>query len=339
MLRFWTRNVPHMGLSHPFVLHFVLALAAFHLAYLGKREIRPDDILKSSLRPRRSPSGYLTIAQKHFTAGVSGFSSQLSEPSPDNCGALYLGAVLTSYCTFADGPTSRDDLLVCTGKPEGGGHCDSENAETGPAAAASFSSPNSQMPFVIGVRLMHQSFSSDVLFAGLMEPLLPGPLPPLENPIYARDDFSRLDWEEALDGLREFIASEGKARDGTPTRLERHPAEKLSLKALDDLIGIYAAIYGRRGPEGEIMCNGPPQNQFVFGWLYRVQLEFAGCVRRHDPYALLVLAHFAVLLDQTTIQKGWYIEGWKKHIVARVGELLGSGRYSEWMRWPIEQAV
>ena len=320
MLHFWTRNVPHLGLSHPFVLHFVLALAAFHLAYLA-REIRPDD---KDVVPRRSPSDYLTVAQKHFTAGVSGFSSQLSEPTPDNCGALYLGAVLTSYCTFADGPTSRDDLLVCTG-----GRGD-------PPATAS----RSHLPFVSGVRLMHQSFSPDVLFAGLMEPLLQGPTPLLEKPIYARDGFPRLDWEEALDGLREFIVDASAGKDSS-TRLEGHPArtaEKLSLKALDDLVGIYAAIYGRCDPEGEIMCHGPPQNQFVFGWLYRVEPEFAGCVRRHDPCALLVLAHFAVLLNGKTIREGWYIEGWKKHVVARVGELLEGGRYSELMRWP-EQAV
>ncbi len=315
MLHFWTRNAPRMGLSHPFVLHFALALAAFHLAYLAKREIRSDDKDGS---PRRSPSDYLAIAQKHFTAGVSGFSSQLSEPTPDNCGVLYLGAVMTSYCTFADGPTSCDDLLVCAGFEGSAGRREA------------YACP--QMPFVSGVRLMNQSFSPNVLFSGLMKPLLQGP-PLLENPIYVRDGFPRLDWEDALDGLREFVASAGDSRG-----LEGH-TEKVSLKALDDVIGIYAAVYGRRGGDGEIMCHGPPQNQFVFGWLYRVEPEFAGCVRRGDPRALLVLAHFAVLLNEKTIQRGWYVEGWKQHIIARVGELLGSDRYSEWMRWPIDQAV
>ncbi|KAH6617043.1 hypothetical protein F5144DRAFT_381410 [Chaetomium tenue] len=328
MHRFWSRNTPQMGLSHPFVLHLILASAAFHLAYLATKEkARTESGGTDGNGRHQNPSGYLSLAQQHLTAGVSGFSSQLSRPEPDNCGALYLGAVLTSYCTFAAGPTSRDDLLVCTA-----------NDMATPNATAASASPGSWMPFVFGVRLMHESFSPEVLFAGLMAPFRTGSLSgqQLEQPVYVRDGFPRLDWEGALDGLRGFIADANP--EGEPSSTA---TASLCLAALDALIAIYSAIYGRRrGPDSDTRHAGPSEDQFVFGWLYRAQPEFVACVRNREPYALLVLAHYAVLLNTDTIPGGWYIEGWREHIVGRVGELVKNNEEcSKWMGWPMAQAV
>lgn len=345
MHQFWPRNVPQIGLSHTFVLHLLFALAAFHLAHVAKEEDRTggsednDSVKATAPLPspqRQSRADYLSLAQRHFTAGLSGFSSQLSQSGPENCGALYLGAVLTSYCTFAAGPTSRDDLLVCTADSNGG----QNDTETTAAASSSAS----WMPFVHGVRLMHQSFSPDVLFAGLMGPLNASrPPEPLEQPVYARDGFPRLDWEAALDGLRAFIAGShrgGKSQEGAARVVEKPGIAAFYLRPLDSLIGIYAATYGRRrSPDGEVTYtyNGPPENQFVFGWLYRLEAEFVACVRRRESHALLVLAHYAVLLNGDAVRGGWYVDGWTEHIIATVGGYLGESSCGEWMRWPMEQ--
>lgn len=203
------------------------------------------------------------------------------------------------------------------------------------------------MPFVYGVRLMHQTFSPEVLFAGVMEPLgRELPSLPLDTPVYLRDGFPRVEWEEQLDGLREFVVTRDVAargaqeEGGAPNEGERsRTTAAVAVHALDNLIGIYAAIYGRRGPDGEIRVDGPSHNQFVFGWLYRVEPGFAACVRRCDPSALLVLAHYAVLLNRQTTPSGWFLKGWKEHIIARVGVLLGESETSKWMCWPMEQIV
>lgn len=56
------------------------------------------------------------------------------------------------------------------------------------------------MPFVYGVRLMHQTFTPDVLFTGLMGPFKTGSSrEELERPVYVRDGFARLGWEETLE--------------------------------------------------------------------------------------------------------------------------------------------
>ncbi|KAK5652152.1 hypothetical protein OQA88_10794 [Cercophora sp. LCS_1] len=326
MRAFWTRNALHVGLSHPFVLHLILASAAYHIAYLARKAAIDDSGI---LRPR-GRCDYLSAAQRHLAAGLASFSAQLSCVRPENCGALYLAAVLTSYCTFAAGPTSRNDLLVCTADGDGdGGDC----AEDSGAAVGNNNNNNSNnasgwMPFVYGVRLMRQSFSPDVLFAGAMAPLGPDPSVDapqltLNRPVYARDGFPRLEWEAALDGLRAFLVVSDAAG---------------CLEALDDLIGIYAATYGRRVPGQEVSYDGPLENQFVFGWLYRTGSDFIARVRRREPPALLVLAHYAVLLGGDAVRDEWFIEGWAMHMVTRVNELLAHNQsVAGWMRWPTEQ--
>lgn len=313
ILEFWKQNVPQIGLSHPFVLHLILALAAFHMAH--------DDIdvatsVSTSSSFRRSCTEYLSLAHRHFTAGLSGFTAQLSHPGPHNCGSLYLGAMLTTYCAFAAGPTSDDDLLVCTAAPSTSREVQDSCADQ----AAATTAPGTWIPFVYGVRLLHESFSPNVLFAGLMEPLMSGSSEDtLSGPVCVRDGFQRLDWEDACLQLSNWVGD----KEDEACRL-----------AMDTLLGIYAAMYGYSKADGEVRYTGPSVNQFVFGWLYRMDSAFLQCVRRRDPRALLVLAYYAVLLNKDTVREGWYIKGWRRHIIDRVERLLGEENDHQFIQWP-----
>jgi hypothetical protein len=332
MQRFWRHNAPHIGLSHPYVLHFILALAALHLA--GGERGSENQVNHTRLFPARlQRSQYLSLAHKHVSPGLSGFSSELSHAGPDNCGALYLGATLTSYSTFASGPTSPNDLLVCT--------ADGKDA----SVEGTTSSP--QIPFVYGVRLLSESFTADQLFAGPLEAFQLGspPQSSLEKPISGSDGFSPLAWEEPLDGLRQFIAGSASTEESLrlttacPQGVEPAYDRALCLGALDDLIDIYTATYGRRDTAGDRTHNVSSEKQFVFGWLYRIDRQFVSCVRRREPLALLVLAHFAVLLNRQVVRDGWYVEGWREHIITRAADMIVDRKYQHWMQWPTEQIL
>jgi hypothetical protein len=114
MIEFWKQNASQIGLIYPFVLHLILALAAFHLVH--EAFDGPVANPTSSLS-RRSCNEWLSLASRHFTAGLTSFTARLSHQGPDNCGALYLGAMLIAYYTFAATPASANDLLVCTPAP------------------------------------------------------------------------------------------------------------------------------------------------------------------------------------------------------------------------------
>ena len=259
------------------------------------------------LWPHRTPEEYKVLAQRHMSAGVEGCTRELTSPGPQahNCGALYLAAVLICYCTFAAGPDGPDDLLIC---------------RVGPDAALVW------RPMVQGVHLIRQVCALEHLFSGLMSPL--GPASPEEErepppssvlPVCARPEsvFPRIEWEAALGRLREFVAEEeGDA----------------SWHALDTLMNIYGATYGR---DDDGLYDGDPNDQHVFRWLYCIDQDFVACVQRQEPFALLVLAHFALLLE--TISGGWYIQTWRDHLITTIGRLLPE-EYQFWLQWPAEQA-
>ncbi|KAK8172642.1 hypothetical protein BKA80DRAFT_263468 [Phyllosticta citrichinensis] len=324
ILRFWERNAPQIDLRWPFVQHLILSVAYFHLSKLaleqdeesgGHKKPDGDAGDPGGLRHpllRRTRDEYLALAQHHFSSGLAGFTCLMAHPDTSNCGALYLSAVMVSYCTFAAGPTSANDLLVC---------CldDSDGSED-----------HQSILFVHGLRIIYASSTPEVLFAGLLAPLGPSgkgasPEPPL--PFCIRDGFKRVDWEPALNELRGLI---GQSSD--------QEGFAACVGALDDLATTFAANYGC-GSDGSY--HGEPSNQFVFGWLYRIRNDFVSRVCARDPRALLLVAYYAVLLDSsTTVPQGWYIQRWSRHLVARVGEMLPKEpELEERMRWPREMTA
>ncbi|KAI1279470.1 hypothetical protein F5Y07DRAFT_43922 [Xylaria sp. FL0933] len=179
MLRFWSYNLPRIGLTHHFVLRLAYAVAAYHIAY----PLVVND-------PKRRK--YRDMAEHHASLGLRQLTSILTSIDKDNCGAAYIAATLVCYCTFAAGPTGPDDLLVC-------------NLEATHDAG--------WLPLIFGVRLIREKFPEDVLFAGLMEPFMGKNHPQPETSSVRkarcyRDGFKRLDWEEPLQKLRSFITTQ-----------------------------------------------------------------------------------------------------------------------------------
>ncbi|CAI4211999.1 unnamed protein product [Parascedosporium putredinis] len=236
MVQFWKSNAPRIGFAHPFVLRLIFAVTGRHMASLETDKTR---------QPRLA-----SVADQHFSAGVSDMVKELANIGPNNCGALYIGAVLVCYCSFAAGPTTPGDLLVCN--IDGG---DDDDAE-----------PARWLPMIRGLKLIRAAVDESVLFSGLMAPLGPSDAPANEEsgPVFVRQGFPRLDWEEPLEKLRSLVHD------------DQGPNAPVLLRALDQLIVIYEAVYGR----GDGVYDGPSENGLVFGWLYRLDNKFIHCLSR-----------------------------------------------------------
>lgn len=282
--QFWSRNVPKIGVSYHFVLHLIYSLAGYHMAYLDADE--------GDQRQQRS------LAERHSSIGLSELTKMLPSLNGTNCGALYVSALLVCYCTFAAGPTSLNDLLVCD---------------------VSDGAPQRWLPLIHGVRLIRMTIEPATLFTGLMEPLGGLETTPVEDqrPTYLRDGFPRIDWIERLDELRKWIAS------------HESPDTITYLRSSESLAEIYEATYGDR----EGTYKGAPSNHFIFGWLYRMQDPFVTCLRRKEPIALLILAYYAPLLK--TLKKCWFLDGWSEHLLTSIGEIVAPD-LSGWLQWPLE---
>lgn len=66
-------------------------------------------------------------------------------------------------------------------------------------------------------------------------------------------------------------------------------------------------------------------------WLHFSPDDFLIRLNQRQPIALLIFAHFGVLLHGLT--NYWFFHGWGQAIVAAVDELLGD-YWSDWMQWP-----
>ena len=74
--------------------------------------------------------------------------------------------------------------------------------------------------------------------------------------------------------------------------------------------------------------------QIVFVWLYRLSDEFVQCLQDRNPIALVILAHFCVLLND--LSSLWWIKGWVEHLLSEIYKSL-DGERKMWMSWPMEE--
>ncbi|KAH7118301.1 hypothetical protein EDB81DRAFT_701293 [Dactylonectria macrodidyma] len=287
---FWKHNVPRIGLQNNFILHLVFALAARHLLFL-------DSEARDSDRRRH----LVSRAEQHMAIGVMDLARELSNLNEDNCGALYVGSVLVCICTFAAGPTGPCDLLLCS---------------------TSDLQPHAGIPLIHGVRLIRESFPPEILFAGLAKPMNRQESVMTQNwrPRWMELQLPRLDWEEALDGLRTLVIS--------------HDADSTScMRAFDTLEIIYKTTYGTRDADASDEQN--PKGRFILAWLYVLDDAFIASLQQRDPVSLLILAHFSPLLRNH--QDDWFLIGWTEQLILGVRAVLPT-QYIEWMQWPLEAA-
>lgn len=241
----------------------------------------------------------LALAAHHAELGIYEMNRTLTNLNEANCGALYVAAVLVCYCTFAAGPTGPDDLLVCV---------------IGEGISQRW------LPVIHGVRLIRQSIEPATLFTGLMAPLGGGGTnSEMEDtrPDFLVMGFTYIDWVGPLEKLRLWIAS------------HENPDTALYLRVHKSLCDVYEANFGNT----EGLVQVPMMNKFVFGWLYRMQDLFVGCLQRKAPQALLLMAYYVPLFR--TMKRSWFMEGWATHLLETIRGLLSTDLIV-WLDWPVE---
>ena len=64
--------------------------------------------------------------------------------------------------------------------------------------------------------------------------------------------------------------------------------------------------------------------------------KFAQLIKRRLPQALIILAHYCVLLD--TIDNRWWIHGWSTGVLQ---DTLGSldEQWRQWIQWPVQSIL
>ncbi|KAI1940738.1 hypothetical protein LOZ57_005881 [Ophidiomyces ophidiicola] len=88
----WKHYIPREALSHPFLMHGLLALAALHLA---------------AAAPPAASARYTERATRHQDRALAAFRPQLAAITPANCHAVFAFSSLTAALAFAFARSAR----------------------------------------------------------------------------------------------------------------------------------------------------------------------------------------------------------------------------------------
>ena len=243
------------------------------------------------------------VAEKHAGTGIRETMALLPELNRHNCGALYISTILIFVFSLAKGPSPTDMFLVADG---------------------------AEVPWwepLKGVRLVLETMGPAAIFSGILEPS-ENDKPETEEtatggattgPIVA----TALRWGESLRSVFRLVH----------VTTSPCPATDMFHRMLDGLADCFQATFGTPAEPQE--CGMGGRFEVVMLWLYRMEDDFALQVRQHHPVAVVLLAHFAVLLQ--TMEHAWFMKGWAKHILGRATEILAAQTASvELLRWPTE---
>lgn len=242
---------------------------------------------------------YGGLAARHLSTGIAEMNKALTVMDRRNCGALLASSILICYCTLAAGPTGPRDLLLCDlSSGDGSGRL---------------------LPLIRGMRLIEDSFDMSTLYSALLRPLHPTIAGALDDPRPACVclGLPRVDWIGPLDRLRKVIA------------LNSSPDAGVYARAFDIVVSVYQAVYGNG--TGRVEC--PTYYKVVLIFLCFAEDQFIACLRRRDTTALLILAHYAPLLDYNPYE--WHLRGWAKHIIRNIRENI-KGEHAHLMDWPVD---
>jgi len=72
----------------------------------------------------------------------------------------------------------------------------------------------------------------------------------------------------------------------------------------------------------------------VHSWPAQVPQEYLDLLKDRDPIALILLAHFCILLEP--FESDWCFTGFRKRLLSRIYKKLDP-EWRQWLRWPLEE--
>ncbi|KXG54334.1 uncharacterized protein PGRI_074780 [Penicillium griseofulvum] len=177
------------------------------------------------------------------------------------------------------------------------------------------SGPAEWLVLMRGVRLIVLSHHAEV-FSGLLQP---GP-----------NDWSHTLTAEMRRELHEHTVQTEAVRRLVQRDIADGEARGRYLAVIEDLLEIMREVYERRSAGS----SGVELMDLLIGWLYRLPQEIIGSIEQKEPHALVILAHWAVLLKY--MGSAWFMDGWAEHVLSGISTYLHES-FHPWIKWPLEK--
>jgi len=308
----WRIDMPILGLSHPFVLSGLLSLSALHL---------------SSLIPSRRRE-FLNYAISQESAALPSFRKAMVNCNPDSIDAVFAFAG-NAICYVLASP--RDMY---------GG----EKHQQQPDRCRLPSRNDDHAHWFIMMRGLMAFLSNNWsgIAKGSFAPLLhgdPGPVYASYNP----DDEQLVKLEQLFESFDSSPTSQEEQQQPLlrplPAFSSSPPSHTLQQKttnhdpqiyhtALLELRRVFALPYTPH----RTICTQTAAHM----WPGSLNQDFVELIYERDERALVILAHYCVLLKK--VDHVWYLKGLGKGLLESIWEVLGE-EWRPWVRWAREWEV
>lgn len=176
--------------------------------------------------------------------------------------------------------------------------------------------PGEWLTLMGGVRSILFS-KGDKIFTGVLKPKVETVSQPL-NPTLQNE---LLEHQAHIQDLRCFI--EQKVTDDA--------CRDIYVSEIEALLQTFEEVYKHRASQ----MGGIGLMHLTIGWIYRLSGQFITFLQEKNPFALAILAYWAILLKY--MRPVWFMEGWDKHVIFGIRKAQHDGLFQSLIKWPVLQ--
>ncbi|KAJ5757113.1 uncharacterized protein N7511_007295 [Penicillium nucicola] len=249
----WRTNVPEEALSHPFLMHGVLAVSALHLARTG-----PDPSNRAS---------YLNRAVAHQNQALALFRELLGDVNENNAKAMFAFAGIVVIYTFGFPHTpDAQDAWACV---------------------------DDLYQVLVLTRGVQQVIYAPRNYRDFLRESNFGPILQVDEVRGVIPDEAKTALQRLYDANEAYASADRQVY-------------RLTIENLEEML---SWVYG-----------GMRASTIAGRWAIRLPGRFMECLRERDPLALVMLAHYGVLL--TFLEHRWCFDEWCVRIARAVWAIL-----------------
>jgi hypothetical protein len=292
---FWHTTVVQLAFKHDFLLHMIMAVSALHMLHADTTSTR-----------------LLVLSRRHQNIAIKSSRDAFSNVTQINCDALFTFSLLTYIHESA---TSLNESLS-----------GSSRSACGKAKFLSWQ----WVRMARGVRAVLGE-SWQWIQNGPLSAMVSPNLPVERSPI-SRQAIKSVDKQLSL-------LEQTWCQRPSSCQSDRHRAPILS-EALRQLRRTYSQTYSiwfvqEDGRQRRECVDGMKTASAIFTWLYKVSEEYIALLESDDTEALLVFAHYAVLIE--IFPKSWWSNHRANRAITAIRSVLDE-RWHRWLEWPYKEA-
>lgn len=316
LAKLFRKDIPSLSVSFSFLGHGLLSVAYIHLASLSQPKTSKKLLIDSAY---------------HFNQALPGYLESIKNITENNSSALFGFAIFVVLVSFAN---SSEEASVLLQRAEDQPHKCEETIRGLSIAAARVAR---SIQNIFGIFWRCQQWIS----SGPLSPAIRRYIPPTLSE-------SLMGWIRVED---EHLARLGRLWGEDPTvPLEQACTLSASLSCLRDTFAMVTQLIvlpPKNNEESNIETSSYDLTRMhrklsagrlddipsVFTWYIRLSPEFVSLMEQGNAYAMVVLAHYAIVLDRACSDR-WWTHRLSQRFVAVAELILGPGRKG-WIEWPL----